>query len=356
MGSSQRDGPSGTSTTSGEDPDPSKADRSEASLIEWIRGGRFVRWMLLRGNRFAVSGVILAGMVVALTVSLVVLEPNLNAKRMRWLFNGLVNGLLSLVTIVLTINQLMLSRQFGSPDDLYDRLNERIEFRERIEDTTDSVISPSQPAGFTRVLFRALHGRAAELGEEATPDDDRLRNEIADYVATVRDQTNDVADDLEAQPFEMDGLLTILNYDDSWQFYTTRRFQTIYGDQFSDRANELLEEMRELLKQIDTARQYFKTLYLQRELAQLSRRIVYVGSVAIVTASVVLLAYKNAWALTVSFLPSVVAISLLTAVTLSPVAVLFSYALRLATVSRRTVVFGPFTPEEEQRADTDWST
>ena len=356
MAASQRDDESGVSTTSSEDPDPSKAGQSEANFIESIRGGRFSRWMLLRGNRFAVASVILAGMVVVLTVSLLLLEPNLNAKRMRWLFNGLVNGLLSLVTIILTINQLMLSRQFGSPSSLYERLDDRIDFRMRVEDETESVIAPSQPGGFMRVLFRALHGRATELSEEATPDDDRLRNEIADYVDTVRDQTNDVADDLEAQPFEMDGLLTILNYDDSWQFYTTRRFQTIYGDQFSDRATELLEEMRELLKQIDTARQYFKTLYLQRELAQLSRRIVYVGAVAIVTASVVLLAYRNAWALSVAFLPSVVAISLLTAITLSPVAVLFSYALRLATVSRRTVVFGPFTPEEEQRADNDWST
>lgn len=47
-------------------------------------------------------------------------------------------------------------------------------------------------------------------------------------------------------------------------------------------------------------------------------------------------------------------ITALLALTLSPVAVLFSYALRLATVTRRTVVFGPFTPQEEQRVDPDW--
>ena len=345
-----------SSDTSGEDPDPSKADQSEENIIETIRGGRAVRWFLLEGNRFAVSVAIVAIMSVLIAVGLFLLEPNLNAKRMRWLFNGLVNGLLSLVTIILTINQLILSRQFGSPSDLYDRLNKRIDFRKRVEDETEAAISPSQPGGFMRVLFRALHGRASEFGTEADGLDDRLENEVADYVDTVTGQTNEVADDLERQPFEMAGILTILNYDDSWQFYTTRRFQTIYGDQFSDRANELLEEMRELLKQVDTARQYFKTLYLQRELAQLSRRIIYVGAVAIVTASVTILALKNQWNVYLSFETSVVVLALLTALTIWPVGVLFSYALRLATVTRRTVVFGPFTPEEEQRADSDWNT
>lgn len=338
------------------EPNMSKADQSDADLIAAVRGDRLIQWSLLDGNRLRVAVALLAAMTVVIAASLYLLRPDLGGDRMRWLFNGLVNGLLSLVTIILTINQLILSRQFGSPNDLYDRLNKRIDFRKRVEDETGSVIAPSQPGGFMRVLFRALRGRATEFAREVDLSDGRLQNEVDDYVDTITGQTNRVADDLEENPFEMDGILTILNYDDSWQFYTTRRFQTIYGDRFSDHATDLLEEMRELLKQIDTARQYFKTLYLQRELAQLSRHVVYVGVVAILVASVSLLAFQASWRPDLGYTWTVALLSVLTGLTIAPVAVLFSYALRLATITRRTVVFGPFTPEEEQRLDSDWNT
>lgn len=42
--------------------------------------------------------------------------------------------------------------------------------------------------------------------------------------------------------------------------------------------------------------------------------------------------------------------------TLAPVALLFAYALRLATVVRETVAFGPFVLREERRRDRDWNT
>jgi hypothetical protein len=205
--------------------------------------------------------------------------PALDADRMRWLFNGLVNGLLSLVTIILTINQLILSRQFGSPRDLYGRLEKRIDFKTQVEDETDAVITPSQPGFFMNHLFQSLRGSATELGtiSHRRDHDERLGELLDEYVETIFGQTDRIIDTLQSEPFEMRGLLEILSYDDSWQFYTTRRMQTVYEEELSDREAELLTEIRETLKQIDTGRQYFKTLYLQRELSGLSRQVVYVG-------------------------------------------------------------------------------
>jgi hypothetical protein len=276
---------------------------------------------------------------------------------MRWLFNGLVNGLLSLVTIILTINQLILSRQFGSPRDLYDRLEKRIDYKTQVEDQTDSVIAPSQPGFFMNHLFQSLRGAATELDTVSTrrDRDGRLNELLDDYVDTIFDQTDRVIDTLQDEPFEMRGLLEILSYDDSWQFHTTRRMQTVYEQELSDREAELLSNIREVLKQIDTGRQYFKTLYLQRELSGLSRQVVYVGVPSILTASLTIMVYRNDWGVQLDYVWLAVLLSVAFAVTTFPVAVLFSYALRLATVTRRTVVFGPFTPQEEQKTDSDWN-
>lgn len=331
-------------------------DESTRNLIGRIRGSNTVRWVLLRGGRGIVAAVILVGMAVVVFVALGAFSPSLTGERMRWLFNGLVNGLLSLVTVVLTINQLILSRQFGSPRDLYDRLEKRIDFRQEVESETGSVIAASQPGGFMQLLFQALRGEARGLETAATDrQDDRTKEAIDDYTETIVEGTNEITADLESQPFEMAGVLSVLNYDDSWQFHATRQLKIFYGDRLSEAQREHVESIEELLRQIDTTRQYFKTLYIQRELAQLSRQVVYVGVPALLVASLMIMVYRNGWSLSLGPGLSLAAMSVAIAITLSPVALLFAYALRFATVARRTVVFGPFTPQEEQERDSDWN-
>jgi hypothetical protein len=68
-----------------------------------------------------------------------------------------------------------------------------------------------------------------------------------------------------------------------------------------------------------------------------------------------IMVYRNSWGVQLDYVWLAVLLSVAFAVTTLPVAVLFSYALRLATVTRRTVVFGPFTPQEEQKTDSDWN-
>lgn len=330
---------------------------STRNIIGRLRGSRVVQWLLLSGGRGTVATTILLGMTTVVFIALLTLAPNLEGFRMRWLFNGIVNGLLSVITIVLAINQLILSRQFGSPRDLYDRLDSRISFREEVTDQTDSVLAPSQPAGFMQLLFRALRGQAQQLGHAGASYDraPHIQEVLDEYIETIAEQTDRITADLEAQPFEMAGVLAVLDYDDSWQFHMTRRLQTVYTDALTEADHECLAEIRELLKQIDTARQYFKTLYTQRELAQLSRAIVYVGIPAILVASLMILIYRNQWSADLDSLGQQLLMAVTMGIALAPVAVLFSYGLRFATIARRSVVFGPFTPQEEQKHDSDWN-
>jgi hypothetical protein len=333
----------------------SRTDDSQRNVIGVVRGSGAVQWVFLDGSRFRVAGVLMGGTFGILLGAILFFRVDLDGSRMVWVFSGLIDAIVSLTTIVLTINQLILSRQFGSPTSLYDRLEDRIDFREQVEDQMGAAIVPSQPGGFVRVLFRTLRGRAIELGSLDTDHDERLRAVLDKYVETITEQARETEAQLEDQPFEMAGVLTLLDYDDSWQFYTTRRLQNIYGDSLTETETQLVDDIHGSLKYLDTARQYFKTLYLQRELSQLSRAIIYTGSASILTMVLVLMIYRNEWMVSVEYVVLAVILSVATVVTLSPVAVLFSYILRIATVTRRTVIFGPFTPQEEQEIDSDWN-
>lgn len=317
-------------------------------LRQYLGDNRLVWWFLYGGDRLAVTAGLLAA---AFVVYFVLGSLNiifLPGNRLMWLLNGLVNGLLSLVTIVLTVNQLVLSQQFGSVGELYDRLEQVIDFREKSGEMTGTDVPPPQPDAFFTGLLTELAERADELDEAtADCDDEQLINKCDQYTTILIEQANKIREEVEgAEGFSV--LLHILNYNDSQQFHAARRLQVGYADTHTGTMETALNGIVELLKEIDTIRQYFKTVYLQRELSQLSRMTVYTGIIATLVASVMILVYQDTSTATLNPTVYYVLLSGALVTIQSPLAVLFSYAVRAATISRKTAAFGPFIPEEEQ--------
>ena len=319
-------------------------------LRQYLGRNRLVWWFVYGGDRLVVTAGLMAAAFVVYFVLGIYNVIFLPGNRLMWLLNGLVNGLLSLVTIVLTVNQLVLSEQFDSMGELYDRLEQMIDFREKVEGTTETDVTPVQPGEFIAGLLATLSERAQELSENtAEYDDEELADEIDEYATDLTEQTGQIHDEVENSEGTFAVLLSILDYNNSRHFYTARRLQTAYADSHAETTKTTLDEIRELFKQINTTRQYFKTVYLQRELSELSRMTVYTGIIATIVASVMILIYEDTSTATLN--PTVYYILLSGAlVTIqSPLAVLFSYAVRAATISRKTAAFGPFIPEEEQQ-------
>lgn len=111
-----------------------------------------------------------------------------------------------------------------------------------------------------------------------------------------------------------------------------------------DEASTTLDELRRLLLQIDVARQFFRTIYLQKELAFLSQVLLYVGLPAVWTSVATLLVLGIANTMS---LPSGVifwAVLLALSIGLVPLIVLFSFMLRTAYVAQEIASVAPFSP------------
>lgn len=106
------------------------------------------KWVLLDGNRLLVAGATMA----ALSVSFGALVSS-GLVPLHWtqpvfyVFSALIGGNMTLITVVVSINQLLLSREMKSPGELESQIEEGIEYRREVEDAADEV-APVQPLGF----------------------------------------------------------------------------------------------------------------------------------------------------------------------------------------------------------------
>ena len=313
---------------------------------------RLMRWILLTGDRFHITAAITGLLFVIFLlfgfagfISLSVPE------RAVWFLNGTINGLLTLIPIVVGLNQIVLSQELDSLDDLYDRTKGTFDLHRRIADTTNVSVSSPQASGFFHQLSDAINDRAAELeaaGENVT--NEQLQEDINNYTETLTEQTDDISAALEDLGFELiDTLIVLLDYHDSWQLHTVRRLNATYEDELSETTTETLDELEELFLELDAARDYLKTLWVQRELAELSRMMLYTGLPAVIVAGLGIFIAPEIPGLTIARPTIVVLLSATIAVSLVPLSVLLAYVVRIALIAQRTAAFGPFIPEDEQQ-------
>lgn len=118
-------------------------------------------------------------------------------------------------------------------------------------------------------------------------------------------------------------------------------------DQLPESARDDLDAIRELLRSLSISRQYYKTIALQQDFAQLSRLLIYVSLPAALVAIYIPLLYQSGPDTMIAprYLP--VILSGATAVILRPLVVLLVHLLRITTIMRYTVSVGPFAPPVE---------
>lgn len=302
-----------------------------------------VQWLLLDGDRLVVAGLVLFGTFLLLVGlgSLGFIDLH-DEGAVRGVASGFIPGLIAFLSIVLAINQLVLSQEFGSADEIRDRIESIREYRHDVEDIAGTGPSPVLPSGFLSFVLQIIHYEARELADRTGPVSNSACDPTQQYAREVVEESTYALESLEElQQGRFNALLPVLEYKDSYQLYEARRLQRDHADELSAEAQHTIDRLIETLELFSIARTQFRSTYTQRVLAGLSRQLLYVGIPALVV--VILLALIPPPAQTLGPGPvRVVVVSALLTVGLSPLAVLSAYLLRVATVSEWTVSAGPF--------------
>jgi hypothetical protein len=309
------------------------------------------QWCFLTGSRSLFTAVVLFGILVVtgVLVETGIVYVGAGSSLRSTLASGMFSGLLTLITVALSINQLILSRVFGSPADLTDRLEGNLDFREKVEEIADVPASPNEPGAFLALIAEELESRAAQVERLVVESDEQLGDEFEDLTSDLVKYAEHLGE-AEGTENTLEVLHITLGTEYADHIDTTRKLQNKYGDRLPEEATGHLESMLELLKSVAVIRQFFKTLAIQQDLAALSRRLIYSGVVA-----VLLTYYLSAVYTASSSMPTTIAagympvvMTVVTPLVLSPLVVLVVYLLRVATVTLYTASVGSFVPPEER--------
>ena len=313
---------------------------------------RAVKWLLLDGNRIVLAGgIVLATsllVLAAVRLDLVAIGPRSAASSA--VSSGLVSGTITLVTVALSINQLILSRVFGSPNDLSDKLEGTRALRERVRTRADASSVPNDPAAFLAVIGVALRDRSARLRSVLDDADWEPPAEVGDYVDGIGAYGGNIESAVETETAIVNVLGVILGTEYARNLTATAHLRNEYEARLAPAADAELEAIDDLLESIAVTRQFFKTLSLQQDFARLSRVVAYSGLAALLASLLLALVYRSS-SVTVPrhLLPVVFCVGF--AVVVTPLATFLAYVLRAATIAHRTVSVGPFVPPAERSDD-----
>jgi len=329
------------------------------SLEERISGSRVKAWLLLEANRRLLAAILLVAFYLALVATIAlwpasirpILAEDLPA---QYLFQALVTALITAVTLVITINQLVLSQELGAVDDQQERMEGAIEFRHNVDEHLSEPASPAEPASFLQCLIVASRETALELQAAfADHPDPEFREEVDEHVEGLVENAEEVIDELDGAQFgSYDLVSAAVDYSYSWKLYRAEYLRSQYADSMDAEQAALFDELIEVLRLFAPAREHFKTLYFQWELTDLSRGMLYSALPALVVAvASVIFLDEHSVVPGATFGVEHITLLLAAAVTVIvvPFVVLMSYVLRIATIAKHTLAMGPFILRADER-------
>lgn len=310
------------------------------------------QWVVIDGRRLRVAGTLLGGILLVLLALLAVgLFPRAPGEPLYLLVSAFLGGNLTLITVVIAINQLVFSRELGSPGDLERRTRNAVEYHNQVQDVLEQSVTPVQPGSFLLMLHTNLDRQAETLGETIHNVDEELETEISELVDALRGDVEAVTNALDTPAVDeqiFGAIAATLGTTQANQLYDLAWIETEYSSQLTDHQRELFASIREHLLHIDVARKYFRTVYITKELSFLSRVLLIVGLPAQLFLAATLAVYDLAAieALPVAAIVGATMVALVAC--FAPLAILASFVLRLSWVAQRNATVMPFAASEKE--------
>jgi hypothetical protein len=311
-------------------------------------------WFLISGARRRVALAFLVGVLLAL-LALNFLWPVefqtllTEEQTVQSLFLTLLSGVILLVSIVVSINSLVVSQELTPIGSQHERVVESWNFRTETARAVEADVAPAAPDEFLQQLIAALDAELDRFGEELDgleDGDGEVEGDLREYAADTVEYLRRTEDLLSETGYgELDTRLFSPLYDPTAGLEAARQLQR--GERVPESLSDSLETVITTLQYFVTAREYFKTIYYKREFSRLSRDLLYSGLPSIVVMTYVVLALDaNSFiGRTLAFPDVTLFFSLSYVVALFPFLLLTSYVLRAAVIAERTVTAGAFTIE-----------
>lgn len=330
----------------GEDADIGTGDtmRERSDASSWTI------WALMEANRLVVTAALAAFVFVGFMLFSAFLDPSLQAEikstdTIETIFSSMIGVLVTGTTLVVTINQLVLSQENGPLGDQRRRMSEAMDFRTFTRDLLGDVV-PADPSAFLRALVAETERRSEALHRlVAESDDDELRDQVDEFVESVHGNAQEVENQLEDAQFgTFDVLFAALNFNYSWKIYQVERMTAAFAESLDDDQETAFADLRTALSMFGPAREHVKTLYFQWALVELSQYILYLAVPALVIAGGMLAfvgaeTFGQATFLNLPVVTWVVGVAF--TLSLTPFLLFTAYIFRIATVAKRTLAIGP---------------
>jgi len=326
-----------------EEPADTMRERSDRSAVG--------AYLLFDADRRLVAGGLLLAVFLSLLGLAVALPGSAAALRtgdpVETAFQALVGATITGVTLVLTLNQLVLSQELGAVGDQRERMDGAMAFRDDVAEVLGDPVSPAEPSAFLRALVDHVGDRARAVRDAADGTDDELEA-LLDSTEGNADRVSAGLDD--ATFGEFDVLSVALDFNYSWKLYAARR--VLAGRDEDDPATDPLEDLVEALRLFGPAREHFKTLYFQSELIALSRAVLATAlpSLVVTVAGLAFLDIGTLGGAVLGIPRNVLVVSAVISVAVAPFVVLLAHVLRIATVTGRTLSIGPFILRRTDRS------
>jgi hypothetical protein len=307
------------------------------------------QWLLLTGNRLLVALLALLALTgVFAGVVFSGLVPLRRETPVLFLLFALIAANFTLIAIVTSLSQLVLSRRLEAPGEIREKMADTLSYREDVSRTTNREVMPVKADAFFLALYRSVRADIEELEGLQSQGRTRLaREELADLLEGLATHTDYVIRVLRRPASRLKHALFISLTADYENFvHRTWYLEAEHSDEFTERAAVPLRRLAETLEHLEVASRMFKTVFIESEVSELSRFLLYVGLPVQLAAVVVMLIYSaptEGPPLALSTLRPVM-VAVLSA-GFAPFLLLSAYVVRLTVVARRTADSFPFSSQ-----------
>lgn len=327
------------------------------TMRERSNESRLKFWILLKANRLLATAVLAVVFFVVFVVAVSVLPPPLvtqleNSDTIDTLFSGMIGAIITGVTLVVTIGQIVISQENGPLGEQRQRMEDSMDFRDFSEELIGSP-SPADPSAFLRNLVDASQERAEAVRDGlADIESDQLKWEVDQFTESLIGNSETVRDQLDGARFgSFDVAFAALNYNYGWKIFQVERILNDHDEDLGDPENDLLNELKTALSMFGPAREHIKTLYFEWALTSLSQIIMYAAIPALAVAGVMMVIGEAGTApgSTLGFENIAILLGAAFTVTLLPFFLLVSYLSRIVTLAKRTLAIEPLILRNSQR-------